>query len=512
MVHLFVIEWREMQNREKTGVIVKKVIIVGHKQQNCEKISDIFQHLGVKPALPSRREGLSPIEIGALLKKVVRKDMLVSTFGDVPVKIDLNDDQSNKRKKKKKKKLRTVVSKVETVSPVSHSMWDYIPMDLMLANIEQECWGWADSDAIDLLEYWKALDPDILFVLSYEQPQSVLLDLSAEETEALDMQVVRHRLKDWEKYNSKVLKFFLNNQDKSVLINGERIRSYTESSIKVIYNKIVPENIVALPDKVTFHQQSELNEESAVLKLVADNLLNQSLSAKELYMRLQEVANLPLNIEEEQNQCNLALSAWKECNRKHQQLQTNQVQINEIQQALDKQRSLEQQLETQLFGQKKENEILRQDKERVLTELHQENEHLLSQLHIVQEELEKLYLANQKLKEKPPVFGAADRIRNQLTYRIGATLIRNASSVWGWLKMPFLLISAYLDYKKYHKKHMWQKLPKIDTYQDAVEAEKVKKHLSYKLGVVFLKHIKNPIKWVVLPFNLYLTVKEHKKN
>ncbi|WP_066801889.1 hypothetical protein [Moraxella oblonga] len=125
----------------------------------------------------------------------------------------------------------------------------------------------------------------------------------------------------------------------------------------------------------------------------------------------------------------------------------------------------------------------------------QENELLISQLHQVQEELERYYLENQKLKSeqkkeppKPVYYGAADRVKEDLPYRLGATMVSHSKSTKDLATLPFALVKEYRDFQK-HKPS--DELPAIEDYQDAHEAEKVKKHLSYRLGKTLVDGVKS---------------------
>lgn len=143
-------------------------------------------------------------------------------------------------------------------------------------------------------------------------------------------------------------------------------------------------------------------------------------------------------------------------------------------------------------------------------QLSEENELLLTQLHQVQEELERYYLENQRLKaqvappkpEKPAFYGAADRVRQQLSYRIGARMIQNSRSLGGWIAMPWAVLGEVRHFKQDQAKRQHLKLPPIHTYRDAHEAERVKQHLSYRLGQAYLANAKSPICWLRMPFAL----------
>ncbi|MDR2099755.1 MAG: hypothetical protein LBP40_02860, partial [Campylobacteraceae bacterium] len=124
-------------------------------------------------------------------------------------------------------------------------------------------------------------------------------------------------------------------------------------------------------------------------------------------------------------------------------------------------------------------------------ELEQENELLLSQLHQVQEELEKYYLENQELKKnskladapaKPKLYGAKERVKNTLQYRIGNTMIEH------WRSGKLTLLSAVKKVQKEYESRPKTQLPPLEDYADAEEGYKAQKHLSYRLGVTWLNH------------------------
>lgn len=143
-----------------------------------------------------------------------------------------------------------------------------------------------------------------------------------------------------------------------------------------------------------------------------------------------------------------------------------------------------------------------------LKELSDENDLLLTQLHQVQEELERYYLDNQRLRQKlsPPKrtvpSGAVLRVKRQLSYRLGATMIQQSRSVGGWLSMPWALAAEARAFRKERAARPAEKLPPLHAYCDAHEAERVKQHLSYQLGQTLLKHGKSPVGWLKLPFAL----------
>jgi len=146
-----------------------------------------------------------------------------------------------------------------------------------------------------------------------------------------------------------------------------------------------------------------------------------------------------------------------------------------------------------------------------INELKEENALLLNQLHQVQEDLERIFHENQRLKNNSfesnsrKLYGAAGRIRNDLPYKLGRKFIENSKSIKGWIYMPWQLCRVFLDFQKEKKD-----LPPVCFYADAGEAEKVKQNLSYRFGSVILNR-SLLLGWITLPFSLYKTYADFKK-
>ena len=158
-------------------------------------------------------------------------------------------------------------------------------------------------------------------------------------------------------------------------------------------------------------------------------------------------------------------------------------------------------------------------------ELQQENELLLLQLHQVQEELERYYLETQQLKQRVampqpkqsgpkhpgPHYGAAERVKRQLSYRLGAVMLTQAKSFTGWLGMPSALLREARQFKQDKSSSNTGKLPQLSQYADADEGERVKRHLSYRLGATLLTNYHSPIGWIKLPWLMRNQVREFKR-
>jgi hypothetical protein len=152
--------------------------------------------------------------------------------------------------------------------------------------------------------------------------------------------------------------------------------------------------------------------------------------------------------------------------------------------------------------------------EAAVRQAHQENALLLAQLHRVQESLEQLHVeraAKPAAPRKPVPYGAADRIKQQLSYRLGATMIEQSTSIGGWLAMPWALKRTHQAYREELVARGNKKLPPLHTYGDAQDAERVRQHLSYRLGHALISHGQTPTGWLTLPLALGREVKAFRR-
>ncbi|XWY21969.1 protein HyaE [Bisgaard Taxon 45] len=618
---------------------MKKVIIIGHKQSNYQDVEKVFQCYGMNPPLPSKREKMSPIEIGHVLNKVL------PGLEHTPKNISLLSNKKSKVKKgssaKNKSHKHTKTSAIQTTS----SIWDNLSLDLMLANIDQNFWGWSDPNAIQILDYWANLDPNIHFVFVYDKPENLFQYHSLEEALRLDKQSIEQKFEEWQDYNEKLLTCFNKYKERSVLLNTQQLQNTKKTSLSEIYKQIsAPDALVKKLNEPSLNKDMEIievnqelshQEECPLSNFIVSQIIKNSPSITEIYEELQSNADLPYISEQKLvNDTDFALAAWKnmiqkqidtnqyqyekdlelntikerqlETNKKYQlaeqelsekqkeieqikdenekvksekvklnehvqsthkilsekekeiaciknentkikeektktdqayhvtkktlsdkenELKTHQEEIEalkmifhenisaqeEIQEKFQEANKRKQELEQELKAISDKKALLEAEnsqKTQVSESLENENKALLEQIQFIQEELEKLYLDNQILKAKPRLYGAADRIKNQLTYRLGYKIQKHGKSLFGIMFLPFILFFTYLGFKREMKKYEWNTLPPIHEYEDAHEANRIKSHLSYKLGVLFLQEINNPFKWLTLPYKL---IKEGKR-
>lgn len=438
--------------QDKNTSSINKLLVVGHSLSGYEKILDLLTQSGMEPARASRRERMEPAQITQILLKTISSqgaDMIGQ----------------------------------EEISPI----WNELALDLMLGNIDQTMWCWADPDALSLLEYWQNIDSRLGFVLVYGSPEDFIVDRFGGVDEIGDDEL-SEALDEWYRYNKVLMNFFLRNSERSCLVHSvygvENSREYIEHVAAVM--------MLPLSLELTESVDESANVHRGVYRYLAAEVLSRYPEMVELYEELQSVANKP----------------YTEVSRSTQSAKETWALLVRLQSELDR-----------LTASKKENEEALQEQQKAAS-LSEENELLLTQLHLVQEELERYYLENQALKKQGGIFhkpkntrhyGAAERVREQLSYRLGAAMIANAKSPLGWISMPFALMAVRKRYREEQKAKAGKKLPKISEYADAYEAEKVKKHLSYRLGSAMIETMRSPLGIVKLPFALAKAAKSYKE-
>ncbi|MEN2385676.1 chromosome partitioning protein ParA [Comamonas sp. A7-5] len=379
---------------------MKKIIVVGHPQSGFESVEELLLDCGMAEAKPSRREGFVPAQISETLVKV---------HGAVPVQHVCVADQ---------------LAQIE-VAPV----WQGLALDLMLANVEQPLWGWADAQAVYLLDYWKSQDPQTVFVLVFDEPQSVFTRQAMEHADA-NPQEQEARVNGWLAYNSALLHFHLRNPERSLLVHAAQVKASAQSylqqlSLHVDAQLRLPiEEAQSLADHDSQGLGNDLIQVSAgpvgkqkqaldcnpLAQWLAQQLLEDYPQAIELYEQLQAAASLPQRSQPQTGrqlvassvQANRGYQAWSAFVAQQAAMQAHAQRLQQLGKELDEQAQQVQQRERQIEQLNQAGAKARQraqEQERLLaakvTELQssgQENQLLLKQLHKVQEELESRYL------------------------------------------------------------------------------------------------------------------------
>lgn len=506
---------------------MNKIVIVGHPQSGYERIERLLISQGMASARRSRREGLTPAQISETLCKA---------HGVAPLQISMRG------------------SGVPQIN--AGPVWFGLALDLMLSNVDQPLWGWADPLSVSLLDYWRDLDPNITFVLVYDQPRSLLTRSSIEDAARLTNDSLDKHAHIWHAYNAALLRFFQKNSGRCLLVNAQRVLTSPDHFLQLVRNQISgpwSENTTSfgesrsgaspgssIEDRIQLgtvvgassppsgHGFSTGNsngldlDKETVMAYLADVLMGQHASAQVLFDELEAVADCALGSDGASERG--PLSAWLGMTAQYQRsLEVAQLLDAQVGQIDDLNRRLKQ-AEAQTMRLTEESKrIPDENAQRAAEGSRYENELLLGQLHDVQLELERYYLENQRLKasstgmprapvEAAALYGAGERIQQQLTYKIGATMIQHSRTVGGLVGLPLALIRVTREHRRQVPERKALKLPPIDRYRDAYEAERYRKHLSYRLGDTFLKNVKSPIGWMRMPFALRREIREFRKS
>ena len=523
-----------------------KTLVVGHTLSEYESVMDLLTASGMSLAKTLKKELIPATEITTTLLKTHGTD---------------SED----------------IEQLEI-----NQVWDGLALDLLMSNIDQNWWGWADSDAIPLLNYWKSVDAKIVFVLVYDTPKN-FIKWTLNGQDSISKESLSTAINEWIRYNTALLKFYYQNSECTLLVNTQQVKVDTTKYLKQVNNQLgmidadIKTSTIAIVEK-TFKR--DMNDD-LLFDYVVKDLLHEYPEMLNLFEELQSVANLAYVNKEEIKQNSLEVmtslftqqKASKENNKKIKTL-TNKLESSEKQykdenellltQLMQVQENLE---ESYINNKEKIKEVtnLRTQKEfsekkykeesdlhltqltevqKSLVESHKdnkkkseevtnltktltrklkssekehkdENELLLSQLMSVQEELESYYLENEKLKQRIKKsievkhYGAGERIKQQLSYRLGAVMIDHSHSFGGFISMPLALMKEQKKFKSELKKKI--KLPAIESYADAYDAARLKKHLSYRLGEVMVESSKSTFGFLKLPWTLRRAYVEYAK-
>jgi hypothetical protein len=89
--------------------------------------------------------------------------------------------------------------------------------DIFLANIKTPLWGWADTRSTLLLDFWQNYDPRVYFVLVCVSPEQLLANAMRSQDENVSVEAV---MLQWQQYHQQLLRFYLRNSERSVLVSA----------------------------------------------------------------------------------------------------------------------------------------------------------------------------------------------------------------------------------------------------------------------------------------------------
>ncbi|MCG7591989.1 MULTISPECIES: hypothetical protein [unclassified Halomonas] len=485
---------------------MKRIAIVAHPSLDSLEVEKWLNENGMSTPLPSRREGLTIDQVQNSLLK------------------NLNAVSIDKAQ---------VEGELSQIKP--SNVWQGLALDFLLGNIEQSStWGWSASNTLQLLEMWAEIDDQTYFLFLYQSPQSVL-DFNSRNENHLSHE---EKLNNWSVYYDEVLKFYNKHTERSCLIDRDAFMLLKENS--EVKNKIlgfcslsyiakneknaVYESVSSVSDLEGYAKQSESLKSSGVVSYLGDKILSNH-PAQSIYEEL--IVN-SLVFKSDMGEIS-AEQAWDSLGE-------------ELNRLFDKIKMLEKESQDALIGKEKyadkfsqvarENEQLKQrlenssssvsnqsgfDKNSCNTQGYkdvlEENTLLKIQLELIQNAIADPNVGapseTNENNTQQLMYGAGDRVKRQLTYRLGSVVVKS-NSLSDFIFLPFRLKKEHKNYKKDIANRGKQKLPPIGTYADAHKAEQVKQHLSYKLGTIIMNNGSTPFGILKIPFLMYGEAKKFK--
>lgn len=234
---------------------MKIVLTCGHPTSGYEIVYRVLLNSGLFPAGRSRRENFSAEEIQ---KKLCQA----------------NDVQP------------LDVATIVQIQP--GKVWQNLAVDLFVANLDHENWGWADPNTIYLLDFWRDFDPQTRFVLTYNSPANALAGMGdIAEDEIKD--AVRKLLVSWRNYNEQLLHYYTRHKNRCLLINADAVERVDGQE------KLLPllrdQRGLSLSTQVVKMQPSKISR-SAILGLVASQILEEIPEIQALYDELESTADI----------------------------------------------------------------------------------------------------------------------------------------------------------------------------------------------------------------------------
>ncbi|EIT8656137.1 hypothetical protein L3M70_001662 [Campylobacter coli] len=337
----------------------------------------------------------------------------------------------------------------------------------------------ANQNLLYIAEEWLKLDENVLFVLLYENPIEILRQKIFSNHKFCFKDI----LMDWLRYNNLMLEFYSKNNNKCILMNYS---NYHNSLIKYLSKHNNPDMVYAENDAYIFKNKE-------LFDFLLESLINKDYQIiNDSYEKLEKNSLSPI--------CKRKFSSEnveKEIVDLFYFIETNSILKSKNKSLLDFIFDIQEDLE----------------------KLHQEN---LSQIQNLNQTIE---TKNKTIQNKDDLLNfqaqygtAKSRIQNQLSYKLGQTMIVNSKSFLGCLLMPVILLGIVISYKQEQKiykrkieKDPSLKLPSLEQYPDYQEAIKFKNYLSYRLGQVIIKGFKNPLSIILLPYEIVKLIYKFRK-
>ncbi len=279
-------------------------------------------------------------------------------------------------------------NKINTQDPASiHQIkparvWQALSDSVMLANMDQNNWGWADPDSIYLLDYWLDYDPRFRFVLTYTSPARTIINLFMDKP--VSEEKIAPVMALWNAVNSEILRFYNSNKDRAILVNTASVNTDPDQFLTLSGKRL------ELPTGINGNIATDTNNNSAIPELLTSMLLANETESQSLFQELESTADMPGDTPGQPQ--SVISGAWDHFNDLNSRLDQASKLVEQSQNSLaDNQRQL-QNLNTLKQQLDLENAQLKEK----LADQKTKNEQLLQRLHQTQEEFETEWLKSRK--------------------------------------------------------------------------------------------------------------------
>jgi hypothetical protein len=179
---------------------MKIILAVGAPGAGHEAVFSALTAAGVSTALPSRRDAHSPQEMTRLLLNA----------------LDVNS---------------ATQTPLEQVRP--GKAWEELATDLVVPNLQQPAWGWADHQLAWVLDFWRDFDPQVRLLFVYSSPAEYLLArLGPKRTVGRPM--LETALREWQEWNTSFLRYQLRNPQRCLLVNAQAALAKPAALVKLL--------------------------------------------------------------------------------------------------------------------------------------------------------------------------------------------------------------------------------------------------------------------------------------
>ena len=141
----------------------------------------------------------------------------------------------------------------------------------------------------------------------------------------------------------------------------------------------------------------------------------------------------------------------------------------------------------------------------------EENERMFLKLQQAREELDESALKNKRLNEVQ-TSAAEKRLKRQLPYRLGSTMVSCSRTLKGWLWMPFALARQFEHSDEEDGEDGSEKINARPARKSDDSGSQIRNQLSYRLGSTLVKNARSPVGWIKLPFALVSETVAFKRN